>query len=174
MDGTAPKYRGACTSKSSQHEVGMTTSDRPSRVQARGNAARFFPRFGPSVDTRLERLECDAAALLEQVRQGERKRAPIKAWVKRQVEVCATVFAEPPPPSLVELVATLMGVKERSRADRRNREMFFAAATYLANNPNATATQIKRAIKYDQQQQIKKWMADPEFMAAVNARRPVG
>jgi hypothetical protein len=117
----------------------------------------------------LEGIASQARALLD----GEivERRAVVNRWIVRSLDLCARTFCCPPPPELVELVARQLGVAGTARDERQNWQKFVAAAHYVAANPEATASQIARAIDYDQKQQIKRWQADPEFDELVKLAR---
>ena len=90
---------------------------------------------------------------------------------KRAQFVCHTILAEPAPPSLGRLIDLLMDAKDRPRSRLKNREKYYAAVRFVAKNPGATVSRIKRKIDYDQPRTIKRWLADPEFQDAVEHQR---
>jgi hypothetical protein len=123
---------------------------------ARNAAARLFAATGASVQQQLAAIEVDAKALLA---DGS-KSAETRRWVVLQMEVCAQVFCEPPPPALVKLAAVLMEVTKPPKA-RRNPEKYSEFIKFIQRHPDATVSTIRREIRYDQSAQIKKWLAEP-------------
>ena len=71
----------------------------------------------------------------------------------------------------MELIALLIGPSARPRRSVRNKKMWRAAAAYVAANPDATISGIKKAIDYDQHTQIRAWLNDPEFAHEVEQER---
>jgi hypothetical protein len=122
----------------------------------------------PSVATRLRWIEEDAAGFVRLLEGGQKTGiADMRRWAKRAQFVCHTVLAEPAPPSLGRLVDLFVGAKDRPRSRRKNPEKFRAAVRFVAENPQANPYQIMRAIGYEQRTVVKRWLADPEFKAAV-------
>ena len=147
----------------------MAPADNERRRRA---AASLFAVAKPTAETRLQWIEEDAAHFVKLLETGKaRGIADMRRWADRHRFVCDTVLAEPAPPSLGRLIKILMGVKDRPRSDRKNRAKYNAAVEYVARNPDASPSQIKRGINYDQQRVIKQWLASPEFKAAVEQRR---
>ncbi len=103
---------------------------------------------------------------------GEFDLRPIdfKEWVCRQFEICA-MMSTPPPIELVELTAQLLRVDRPRRSKPRNPEKFLACIEYVAENPSATVSEVRRAIDYDQQRQIRQWLNSHAFQEAVVLRR---
>ena len=67
-------------------------------------AARLFAVARPSVATRLQWIEQDAAGFVRQLESGEKTDiADMRRWEERARFVCHTILAEPPPPSLDRL-----------------------------------------------------------------------
>jgi hypothetical protein len=133
----------------------------------RRTAARLLP-----VATQLQWIEEDAAGFVQLLEGGQKTGiADMRRWAKRQQFACHTVFAEPAPPSLDRLIELLMNVKDRPRSRLQNREKYNAAIRFVAKNPGATPSRIKRAIDCDQPRTIKRWLALPEFQDAVEQQR---
>jgi hypothetical protein len=127
--------------------------------------------FGATVTTRLQWVEEGAAGFVRLLEGGQKTGiADMRRWAKRAQFVCHTVLAEPAPPSLGRLIDLLMDAKDRPRSRLKNREKYYAAVRFVAKNPGATVSRIKRAIDYDQPRTIKRWLADPEFQDAVEQR----
>ena len=127
-----------------------------------------------SVALRLQLIEKTAAEILAGTRSGNFVKADVKRWVLRHMKLCSETFEEPAPASLVALAAKLMNVKAAPRKAVKNREKWNAVAQYVADNPEATVSAIRRAIGYDQPAVIKRWLVSPEFIHEVNARRRGG
>ena len=71
----------------------------------RRTAVRFFAVARPTVATRLQWIEEDAADFMRQLESGQRPDiADMRRWEKRARFVCHTIFAEPAPPSLDRLI----------------------------------------------------------------------
>jgi len=67
-------------------------------------AARLFAVARPSVATRLQWIEQDAAGFVRQLESGQKTDiADMRRWEERARFVCHTILAEPPPPSLDRL-----------------------------------------------------------------------
>ena len=147
----------------------MAPADNERRRRA---AARLFDVALPTAATRLQRVEEDAAGFARLLEGGQKADiADMRRWAKRAQFVCHTVLAEPAPPSLGRLIELLMNVKDWPRSRLKNREKFNEAVRFVAANPGAAPSRIKRAIDYDQPQTIKRWLALPEFQDAVEQQR---
>jgi hypothetical protein len=149
----------------------MAPADNERRRRA---AAKLFSIARPTVAARLARIEAYAADCLELL---DAKRpgidiAEMRRETANMLSVCAAVLAEPAPDSLVRLNERLLQVKHRPRSGIRNREKYYAAAQFVAENPGASVYQIMRAIGYEQRRIVRQWLADPEFKDAVEVRRP--
>lgn len=132
----------------------------------RDAAAQLYAATGTSVADRIAGIEARASRLLRLL-GGRRPRASTARWAMRQLRACAITFREPPPPSLIDLVAIQLGVSAR-RTDIKNSEKFLEAARYVALHPEATVSQVKRAVgKPDWHRQIAAWMGSEEFKALV-------
>ncbi len=131
----------------------------------------FYDLFGPTVVDRLAAMDARAADIAALLESGATKeRADIQRWVSERLDACF-LFQEPPPLNLVRLNRLLIGVSEKPRATVKNRGKWRAAAAYKARNPEASASQIRKAIGYDQLTQIKKWLGSPEFKKKVEQER---
>jgi len=83
-------------------ERGSLVVDNERRRRA---AARFFAVARPTVATRLQRIEEDAAGFVRLLESDQKTGiADMRRWAKRQRFVCHEVFAEPAPPSLDRLI----------------------------------------------------------------------
>ncbi len=125
----------------------------------------------PTVAERLAWIDAEAAdraALIES--SATKERADIQRWACDQLNACV-LFQEPPPSNLVRLIKLLIGVSEKPRAKVRNRKKWLEAVNYVARNPKASASQIRKAIGYDQLTQIKKWLGPPDFKKRVETER---
>jgi hypothetical protein len=146
----------------------MAPADNERRRRA---AARLFAVVRPTVATRLQWIEEDAAGFVRRLEGDQKIDVPdMRRRAKRAQFVCHTVLAEPAPPSLDRLIELLMNVKE-SRSRIKNREKYNAAVRFVANNRGASPSRIRRKIDYDQPRTIKRWLADPEFQDAVERQR---
>ncbi|OLB69357.1 MAG: hypothetical protein AUI16_28730 [Alphaproteobacteria bacterium 13_2_20CM_2_64_7] len=71
----------------------------------RRTAARFFAVAQPTVATRLQWIEEDAAGFVRLLESGQKTGiADMRRWAKRARFVCHTVFAEPAPLPLDRLI----------------------------------------------------------------------
>jgi hypothetical protein len=126
----------------------------------------------PTSAEALKRIHLDALRweriLVDQPNAGER--ADIVRQAHANLHFCAEILGEPPPPALVRLLGLLLGVKAK-RNRLKNRPMFMAAAKVKAANPAATASLIRRKLGKERTtiKQIKAWMVNPEFQAAVSS-----
>ncbi len=82
---------------------------------------------------------------------------------------CTYTLAEPAPPALVELIRALMNVQP-PRAGIKNREKYNAANWFVVDNPEATATALKRKFNLDYHT-AKRWLGSPEFQTLAARRR---
>ena len=136
-------------------------------------SSAFWPR-NPTVDQRLGSIAATARAVLASLKAGtcQHKPAAINRWIVRHLDLCARTFCRPPPVELVELIQRQLGVAGEERdGNRKNREKFIAAAHHVAQYPSATPARIARAINYDQNRIIAKWLEDQEFQEIVGSRR---
>lgn len=123
---------------------------------------------GRTIDEEIEAIDGEARWRVAELNLGvtSAKRNELARWLVMQLGHMS-VYRRPPPPKLVELTAHLLKVGSPPRNRRRNQKKFREAARHVARHPNATPSAIARAIGYDQKNQIKTWLEDPEFHRVV-------
>src|SRR5262245_5927345 len=124
-------------------------------------AAELLALTGHTVDQRLARIAATAGYNLEALkdRTCPNRPAAINRWLVRHLDLCARTFCRPPPPELVALAAYQLAVKGPPRSHRKNLRMFLAAARHKARHPDASVSQIAKAIGYPQKTTIKGWLS---------------
>lgn len=143
---------------------------------------RLYSRLGTPIEERYQRMRERCAHLLQSVRvrsiPGTGAASPGAAAVNRQIlawlRTCK-LFCRPPPAELIELCAWQLKVTGAPRAARKPgslaSRMRTLAADFVARNPHATPSQIRRHLGYDQSRLIKAWLDEPEFWLEVESNR---
>ena len=114
------------------------------------------------------KLNSFEAVLAKERLSTERIESGAKADIVRRAFVhlqFCTRYGVAPPPALTDLVGVLMGVKSK-RNQVKDQVKFIRAYQFVAENPKASPTAIKKAIGVDSRR-VKTWLKDPLFAASV-------
>ena len=123
------------------------------------SSEREFQFAGKDAAAVLAIIQKDAVAALSSIRRGTR--ADIARAAINDLQYLSDKGA--PPQALVDLIAKLIGVKRRARAQPRDHKKRDDVARFLAESPDATETLIRRKFKVDPRV-LRRWQNDPEFV----------